>query len=118
MTVDAAGSPDAIYFRRTNVPAQALGDDEVLIRVEAAGINFRDLYVLGSIHWTAPGFEGAGVIVRIGAKVTDLQADDRVFYLRRARRRQLHDLLTCEWSRGAPAESRTIPAAPWRQVFL
>ncbi|KAK7756454.1 putative PKS/NRPS-like protein biosynthetic cluster [Diatrype stigma] len=81
MTVDAAGSPDSIYFRRTNVPAQPLGDDEVLIRVEAAGVNFRDLLlVLGSIPWTTPGFEGAGVIVRTGANVTDLHVGDRVFY--------------------------------------
>ncbi|KAL8989312.1 MAG: hypothetical protein Q9177_001774, partial [Variospora cf. flavescens] len=81
MTVDAAGSPDSIYFRKNDVKTQPLGDDEVLIRVEAAGVNFRDLLlVLGSIPWTRPGFEGAGVVAQTGSGVADLQPGDRVFY--------------------------------------
>lgn len=81
MTVDTAGSPDSIYFRKNDVKKDPLGDDEVLIRVEAVGINFRDLLlVLGSIPWTRPGFEGAGVVVQTGSGVTNLQPGDRVFY--------------------------------------
>jgi SAM-dependent methyltransferase len=81
MTVDAAGSPHSIYFRRTDVQAQSLGDDEVLVRVEAAGVNFRDLLlVLGSIPWTTPGFDGAGVVLRTGSCVAGLRPGDRVFY--------------------------------------
>jgi NADPH:quinone reductase-like Zn-dependent oxidoreductase/ubiquinone/menaquinone biosynthesis C-methylase UbiE len=81
MTVDAAGSPDSIYFRKNDVKTQPLGDGEVLIRVEAAGVNFRDLLlVLGSIPWTRPGFEGAGVVTQTGSGVTNLRPGDRVFY--------------------------------------
>lgn len=81
MTVDTAGSPDSIYFRRTDVLRQPVGDDEILVRVEAAGVNFRDLLlVLGSIPWSPPGFEGVGVVVRTGSRVTDVQPGDRVFY--------------------------------------
>ena len=81
LTVEAAGSPDAIYFRRTNVLKEFVGENEVLIKNEAAGINFRDLLlVLGSIPWTAPGFEGAGVVVQKGSAVDDLKEGDRVFY--------------------------------------
>ncbi|KIM94801.1 hypothetical protein OIDMADRAFT_172503 [Oidiodendron maius Zn] len=81
MTVDIAGSPDSIYFRKNDAKTQPLGDSEVLIRVEAAGVNFRDLLlVLGSIPWTKPGFEGAGVVVQTGSGVADLQPGDRVFY--------------------------------------
>ncbi|KAI8633246.1 putative polyketide synthase [Xylariaceae sp. FL1651] len=81
MTVDAAGSPDSIYFKRTDILEKTLGDEEILVRVEASGINFRDvLLVLGSIPWTRPGFEGAGVVQEIGTGVTDLQPGDRVFY--------------------------------------
>ncbi|TVY55852.1 Compactin diketide synthase mokB, partial [Lachnellula cervina] len=81
MTVDAAGSPDSIYFRENDVKTKPLGDDEVLIRVEAAGVNFRDLLlVLGSIPWTRPGFEGAGVVTQMGSGVGDLKPGDRVFY--------------------------------------
>jgi NADPH:quinone reductase-like Zn-dependent oxidoreductase/ubiquinone/menaquinone biosynthesis C-methylase UbiE len=81
MTVDAAGSPDSIYFRKNDVKTHPLDDNEVLIRVEAAGVNFRDLLlVLGSIPWTRPGFEGAGVVVQTGSGVADLKPGDRVFY--------------------------------------
>lgn len=59
MTVDSAGSPDSIYFKRSGILNQPLGDGDILVRVEASGLNFRDvLLVLGSIPWTLPGFEG------------------------------------------------------------
>lgn len=81
MTVEAVGSPDSIYFRRTDTTTQQLEDDEVLIQVQAAGVNFRDLLlILGSIPWTTPGFEGAGVVVRTGPGVSDLQPGERVYY--------------------------------------
>ncbi|RYP73400.1 hypothetical protein DL771_003668 [Monosporascus sp. 5C6A] len=81
MTVDAAGSPDSIYFKRTDILKQPLGDDEILVRAEASGVNFRDvLLVLGSIPWTRPGFEGSGVVLQTGSGVTALRPGDRVFY--------------------------------------
>jgi NADPH:quinone reductase-like Zn-dependent oxidoreductase/SAM-dependent methyltransferase len=84
MTVDVAGSPDSIYFQHTDA-LRALGAEEVVVRVEAVGVNFRDLLlVLGSMPWTGPGLEGAGVIHSVGAGVTDLRPGDRVFYLSNA----------------------------------
>ncbi|CAM1509651.1 Fc.00g033900.m01.CDS01 [Cosmosporella sp. VM-42] len=81
MTVDAAGSADSIYFKRANVVESPLGGDEILVRVDASGVNFRDvLLVLGSIPWTRPGFEGAGVVLQTGPSVTELQPGDRVFF--------------------------------------
>lgn len=81
MTVDMAGSPDSIYFQRTDA-LQAPGAEEVVVRVEAVGVNFRDLLlVLGSMPWTGPGLEGAGVVHSVGAGVTDLRPGDRVCYL-------------------------------------
>ncbi|RYP11169.1 hypothetical protein DL765_007856 [Monosporascus sp. GIB2] len=81
MTVDTAGSPDSIYFRRTGLRKEQLGEDEVLIRMEAAGMNFRDLLVvLGSIPWSNPGDEGVGVVVRTGSCVENLKPGDRVFF--------------------------------------
>ncbi|KAK5987983.1 Highly reducing polyketide synthase valA [Cladobotryum mycophilum] len=82
MTVDTVGSPDSVYFRHSDILNTELGDDEIVVRVEAVGMNFRDLLlVLGSLSWHAPGLEGAGLVARVGSQVNDLQVGDRVFYI-------------------------------------
>ncbi|KAK8028300.1 polyketide synthase [Apiospora marii] len=82
MTIDSAGSPDSIYYRRTDVLQDPLGDTEVLVRVEVAGVSQRDLsLILGSIPWTPPGFDGAGTIVKAGKSVAGLEVGDNVFFL-------------------------------------
>ncbi|KAH8201465.1 hypothetical protein TruAng_004389 [Truncatella angustata] len=81
VSVDFAGSLDSLYFRRSNILETDLGDEEVIVRVKAAGINFIDLVtVLGTLPWSPPGLEGAGIVERIGSRVNDLQIGDRVFY--------------------------------------
>ncbi|EJP60751.1 polyketide synthase [Beauveria bassiana ARSEF 2860] len=81
MTVDTVGSLDSIYFGRTATHSLPLADNDIIIRVEAAGVNFRDLLlVLGSIPWMNPGFEGAGVVVHVGSGVANLCPGDRVLY--------------------------------------
>lgn len=80
MTIDAAGSPDTIYFQRTDV--SNIGEDEVVVRVEAAGVGHRDLEViLGSIPWAPPSYEGAGKIIRTGSRISHLREGDDVFFL-------------------------------------
>ncbi|XPT04817.1 hypothetical protein M3J09_013889 [Ascochyta lentis] len=82
MILDAVGSPDSLYFRGTDVLSTELGADEIIFRVAAVGVNFRDpLLVLGSLPWHALGFEGAGVVARVGTNVKDLHVGDRVFYV-------------------------------------
>lgn len=82
MTIDVAGSPDSIYFRRTNVLQEPVGDEEIVVKVEAVGVSYRDLnLVLGAIPWAAPGFDGVGTVTKSGAGVTNLQEGDRVFFL-------------------------------------
>nr|R4WH05.1 RecName: Full=Highly reducing polyketide synthase ACRTS2; Short=HR-PKS ACRTS2; AltName: Full=ACR-toxin biosynthesis protein S2 [Alternaria alternata]BAN19720.1 polyketide synthase [Alternaria alternata] len=80
MTIQAAGSPDTIYFRRTD--PYEVSEDEVLVRVEAAGVGHRDFEVLmGSIPWAPPGYEGAGKVLKIGSQVSHLREGDDVFFL-------------------------------------
>ena len=80
MTIDAAGSPDTIYFQRTDV--SHLGEDEVVVSVEAAGVGHRDLeVVLGSIPWAPPSYEGAGKIIKTGSRISHLREGDNVFFL-------------------------------------
>lgn len=82
MTVASAGDLDSIHFRRTDILSTALGEDEIVVKVEAAAMNFRDLLlVLGSLPWHEPGLEGAGVVTQVGSKVRDLKPGDRVFYV-------------------------------------
>lgn len=82
MTLDAVGSPDSLYFRGSDILSTELGADEIIVRVAAVGINFRDLLlVLGSLPWHALGFEGAGVVTQVGTNVKDLNVGDRVFYV-------------------------------------
>ncbi|KAI1778713.1 putative polyketide synthase [Hypoxylon cercidicola] len=82
MTIDSAGSPDSIYFRRTDAIQRPISEDEIVVRVEAAGVSHRDLsLVLGSIPWAPPGFDGVGKIAKTGSRVTDLREGDLVFFL-------------------------------------
>lgn len=82
MTVETIGSPDSIYFQRNSIMADELKDDEIIVQVEAAGMNFRDLLlVLGSMKWHNPGLEGAGTVIRTGNAVEALRPGDRVCYL-------------------------------------
>ncbi|MEU3664532.1 type I polyketide synthase [Streptomyces sp. NPDC032940] len=60
-----------------------LGVNEVRIGIRAAGLNFRDVLIaLGTYPGEAPlGSEAAGVVLEVGADVTDLAPGDRVFGL-------------------------------------
>ncbi|SER42752.1 type I polyketide synthase [Actinokineospora terrae] len=66
-----------------SIPDQTLRPGEVRVAVRSAGINFRDVLIaLGSYPEQAVmGSEGAGVVVEVGAGVTDLAEGDRVFGL-------------------------------------
>ncbi|KAK8051824.1 polyketide synthase [Apiospora rasikravindrae] len=82
MTIDSAGSPDSIYYRRTDVLQDTLKDKEVLVRVTAAGVSQRDLsLILGTMPWTPPGYDGVGTIVKTGRAVTGLHVGDEAFFL-------------------------------------
>jgi len=58
--------------------------DEVLIAVEATGVNYADSLMVGGRYQTrppfpfSPGLETAGVVARCGARVTRFESGDRV----------------------------------------
>ncbi|KAK2053251.1 hypothetical protein LY76DRAFT_668243 [Colletotrichum caudatum] len=85
MTMDTPGVMDSVYFKRHDLMAPAekpLGDDEIVVKVDACGINFRDvLALLNTIPWSLPGREGAGTVVAAGADVTHVRPGDSVFYM-------------------------------------
>jgi len=80
--VHKTGGPDSLHWE--DVPSPEPGNDEAIVRIEAAGVNFIDVYHrTGSypieIPFT-PGMEGAGVVASVGQGVTEVSPGDRVAY--------------------------------------
>jgi NADPH:quinone reductase-like Zn-dependent oxidoreductase len=86
VVIRKAGSYDRIEFE--TVPALEPGPGEVVIQVEATGVNYADCVVRMGLYASAkefvgwpitPGFEVAGFVGAIGEGVTDLQVGDPVY---------------------------------------
>ncbi|CEI65620.1 Compactin diketide synthase mokB [Fusarium venenatum] len=75
------GRLDALHWASYESPT--LTGDDVEIRVQAAGLNFKDVLCAMGIVDGGNGFglEGAGVVNRIGPNVKDLKAGDRVLFI-------------------------------------
>jgi NADPH2:quinone reductase len=77
------GGPEVMLWEA--VPTPEPGPGEVLIKHEAIGLNFIDVYFRSGLY-KAPnlpliiGQEGAGTVLAVGAKVTNFTVGDRVAY--------------------------------------
>lgn len=76
-------------LRYEEIAAPKAGPGEVLVRIEAAGVNFLDIYYRSGFHWGGhhgrtlpyiPGAEAAGTVVEVGSGVADFKTGDRVAY--------------------------------------
>ncbi|GAC1516733.1 MAG: quinone oxidoreductase [Gemmatimonadaceae bacterium] len=78
--VHAPGGPEVLSLEEVEEPVAAPG--EAVVAVEAAGVNFIDVYLrTGFYPATLPatlGQEGAGTVLAIGAGVTSVRIGDRV----------------------------------------
>jgi NADPH2:quinone reductase len=94
------GGPEELQLHE--LPQPKPGADEVLVRVQAAGVNYADIYFRnGTLARPIPfpltlGIEGAGEIEAVGQGVSDLKRGDRVAY---------------KWSLGSYAEYDVVKAA-------
>jgi len=85
--IERHGHPEV--FVEKQVPLRDLGPTEVRLRVQAAGINFADLFMRAGLYDTvpprpySPGFEVAGEITHVGSQVTDWREGDRAVALLR-----------------------------------
>lgn len=75
---------DSSVLKLCEVDIPTPGDDQVVVKVAGAGVNFLDIYQRGgagiyglTLPYT-PGVEGAGIVHQVGAKVEHLKAGDRV----------------------------------------
>ena len=76
------GGPEVLRFEELPTPAPGAG--EALVRVEAAGVNFVDIYQRAGFYKLqmpfTVGSEAAGVVESVGRDVTDPRPGDRVAY--------------------------------------
>lgn len=94
--VSTPGSSDALQYAEWDTPQPGKG--EALVRLEAIGVNFIDIYHRMGLYPLptpfTPGSEGAGVVESVGPDVKDVKPGDRVGF----------------YSIGAYAEYAVVPA--------
>jgi NADPH2:quinone reductase len=81
--IHSHGGPEVMVWE--DVPTPEPGSGEALVRHEAVGLNYIDVYFRTGLYKapTMPatiGMEGAGTVVAVGAGVTTLAPGDRVAY--------------------------------------
>lgn len=96
--VHTPGGPEVLQYE--DAPIAEPGPAEALVRLEAIGVNFVDVYFRSGLYPTPtpfiPGQEGAGTVEAVGSEVRDPRVGDRVV-----------------WTgvQGAYAELAVVPAA-------
>jgi NADPH:quinone reductase len=97
IVVQRFGGPEVLIYQEIERPAPKA--DEALVKIEAVGLNYIDVYHRTGLYPLSrpfiPGMEAAGVIGAIGADVTEVSVSDRVVYV---------------MTPGAYAEYATVPA--------
>ena len=81
--IDQTGEPEVMRLEEAQAPSP--GPGQVLVRIQAAGVNPVDTYVrAGSYGYSpqvpyTPGADGAGVVEAVGPGVTKVRVGDRVY---------------------------------------
>lgn len=80
ITMAKAGGPDVLEVAEVDLPAP--GPGEALVKINAVGVNFIDIYQRSGVYPVPlphrPGSEGAGSVWAIGDGVTEVSVGDRV----------------------------------------
>lgn len=98
------GGPEVLVMEEVTLPD--VGPGEAQIKNHAIGVNFVDTYYRSGLYPTTlpagMGFEGAGVIEKVGSNVSHIKVGDRVAY--------------AQGPIGAYAQRRVMPA--WQMVKI
>lgn len=85
--VHELGGPEVLRYEEISNPSPKAG--EVLVKIEAAGVNFLDIYYRSGFYWGGhhrralpyiPGAEAAGIVLEVGTEVEEVKPGDRVAY--------------------------------------
>ena len=80
--VHELGGPEVLRYEE--IPAPTHGPGQALVKIEAIGLNFIDIYFRTGLYKTAlpfvPGMEAAGTVTAVAPNVTEVQVGDRVAY--------------------------------------
>jgi len=81
--IHSVGGPEVLTWE--DVPDPQPGEGQALVRVEAAGVNFIDVYFRTGLYKGPalpfiPGQEAAGTVAALGPGVTEVAVGDRVAY--------------------------------------
>ena len=78
--IHETGGPEVLQLAELPIPEP--GPGQVLIRIEATGVNFIEIYFRKGVYKAAlpmtPGSEAAGTVEKLGAGVTGFAAGDAV----------------------------------------
>jgi NADPH2:quinone reductase len=98
IVVQECGGPEKLQY--VDVPRPAPGPGQALVKIEASGVNFIDIYFRIGLYKAdlpiALGMEGAGVVEEVGPGVSEVAKGDRVAYA---------------MARGSYAEYAVVPSA-------
>ncbi|EOP52326.1 quinone oxidoreductase [Bacillus cereus VDM053] len=77
---------DANVLQYKEIPDPIINPNEILVRMQAIGLNFADIYRRrGDYHLAGNppyilGYEGAGIVEKVGANVTTINPGDRIAF--------------------------------------
>jgi NADPH:quinone reductase len=78
------GGPEVLEYR--DVAEPVFSPDEILVRMQAIGLNFADIYRRkGNYHLVGQppfilGYEGAGIVEQVGESVQGINVGDRIAF--------------------------------------
>ena len=80
--INKHGGPEVLSFEE--IPDPEPGPGQALVKIEAAGVNFIDIYFRTGLYPAelpiTNGQEGAGTVISVGSGVTEVAVGDRVGY--------------------------------------
>jgi NADPH2:quinone reductase len=111
--IEGFGGPDAL--RLVDVPVPSAGPGQIVVQVEAAGVNFIDVYHRTGLYPNplplVPGMEGAGVVAGVGPGVSLFREGDRVAWANVLGSYAEHVLLAADRAVAVPPGLRADTAA-------